>query len=199
MALIRLTLAQKAPAAQLLARAFQDDPLMRFAMPDDAKRAPRLLWLVDTFVHYCVLYGEAYATPQLEGVACWLPPGQTALTFGRLWRTGMLALGRKLGVAATGRFLATTRYTEKVHKAVMPAPHWYLWVISVDPACQGRGLGGSLLQPVLERATSSGVPCYLETHSPKNVAFYKKHGFDVAHQGVIPNRGLSVWAMVKQP
>jgi ribosomal protein S18 acetylase RimI-like enzyme len=197
--LVRVTPFQKQPAAQLLARAFQDDPFMKFVVPEDAKRPGFLVWLLGAVVHYCALYGEVYATPDWGGVACWLPPGRTTLTVGRILQTGMWALRLKLEFAAARRFLANMLYTDKVHKEVMPAGHWYLWVLGVEPSRQGQGIGGKLIAPILEGARSSKVACYLETHNPKNLAFYGKYGFEVAREGKIPNRGLPVWALVKKP
>ena len=42
-------------------------------------------------------------------------------------------------------------------------PHWYLALLGVDPALQGRGFGPHLMQPVLDRCDSDRLPAYLET------------------------------------
>ncbi len=197
--LIRVTLDQKHMAAQILARAFCEDPLMKFVVPDERKRADLLPWLFGTVVHYCFLYGEIAATPNLEGVICWLPPGQANLTLQGIFRSGMFALRFHLGFAEIRRFLANERYTGTIHKQIVPEKHWYLWAVGVDPAYQGRGIGGMLLAQGLERASADGVPCYLETHNPKNLAFYKKFGFEIGAAGTLPKHGLRVWAMVRKP
>ncbi len=190
---------QKMAAARTLALAFTHDPLMQFAIPDAAARPGILAWLFGTVVHYCILYGTVYATPALDGVACWLPPGKTTLTPVGIARAGMMAMGFKLGRSAAWRFLANLRYTDHLHGQLIPAPHWYLWAIGVDPACQGQGIGKKLVAHGLENPDKEAMPCYLETHNPKNVAFYRKFGFKVASDGVIPKRDLRVWAMVRQP
>ncbi len=197
--LIRIASDQKQPAAQLLARAFQNDPMMKFVVPDDGRRAHFVTWLMKTMVGYCIFYGEAYATPGLDGVVCWLPPGQTTLTLWRMLRTGFLALRFHLRFAEARRFLANLQYIEKLHHQAAPEAHWYLWAIGVEPACQGRGIGGRLLESVLEKASQSELCCYLETHNSKNPAFYKKYGFEVVSDAVIPKRDLRVWAMVRKP
>jgi ribosomal protein S18 acetylase RimI-like enzyme len=81
----------------------------------------------------------------------------------------------------------------------MLRPHWYLWALGVDPPYQGQGVGGQLLQPVLAEADAAGLPCYLETETERNVAFYRKHGFDVATAGPDPRQGVMVWTMVREP
>ncbi len=172
---------------------------MKFAVPDDARRARFVTWLMRAMVSYSVFYGEAYATPGLDGVACWLPPGQTTLTVGRMLRAGFLTLKLHLSVAEIRRFGLNLRYTEKIHHQAAPEAHWYLWAIGVEPTCQGRGIGGRLLESVLEKASQSGLCCYLETHNSKNPSFYKKYGFEVVSDAVIPKRDLRVWAMVRKP
>ncbi len=68
--LIRLTEAQSKPASIILARAFQNDPLMVCYFPDESERKVKLPYLMDILVHYGIKHGEVYATSQnLEGVA----------------------------------------------------------------------------------------------------------------------------------
>jgi GNAT superfamily N-acetyltransferase len=64
---------------------------------------------------------------------------------------------------------------------------------------QGRGLGSTLLQPVLARADADRLPCYLETGVARNVTFYERHGFQVVAAGALPRGGPPLWAMVRAP
>ena len=68
----------------------------------------------------------------------------------------------------------------------VPGSHWYLWALGAEPGCQGRGIGGRLLQLVLAQADSDGLPCYLETHAERNLAFYQKWGFEVLNDDLMP-------------
>ncbi len=67
--------------------------------------------------------------------------------------------------------------------------------LGVEPEQQGRGLGSAMLAPLLARSRSQGLPCYLETFNPLNPPFYERHGFRVAHEGVVPGTALTLWAM----
>ena len=58
-------------------------------------------------------------------------------------------------------------------------PHWYLPMIGVDPARQGRGLGSALLKHALALCDAERAPAYLESSNPKNVPLYERHGFEV--------------------
>jgi ribosomal protein S18 acetylase RimI-like enzyme len=56
-------------------------------------------------------------------------------------------------------------------------PHWYLPFIGVQPAWQGRGLGGLLLQYALSVCDAASMPAYLESTNPRNRSLYQRHGF----------------------
>jgi ribosomal protein S18 acetylase RimI-like enzyme len=57
-------------------------------------------------------------------------------------------------------------------------PHWYLPLIGVDPACQGRGCGAALMRHALSRCDRDGAPAYLESTNPRNRPLYERHGFE---------------------
>ncbi|MBO0795803.1 MAG: GNAT family N-acetyltransferase, partial [Ktedonobacteraceae bacterium] len=149
-------------------------------------------------LRYAQLYGAVYTTPDVAGASCWLLPAHT-LTFGSLLRSGALALPFQIGLAAIRRLQSAETYNEAMHQRVIGQPHNYLWLLGVDPASQGRGNGGKLIQVGLERADAAGLPCYLETSNPKNVTLYQKYGFEVAEEGVLPGQGPHVWAMKRMP
>lgn len=194
---VRLDPSQRVQAAKVLARAFHDDPLYRLVLPEEEQRARRASWLFERVVRYALLYGQVYTTPALEGVACWLPPGQTRLTVGRMVRSGLYSAPLKMGLAACRQFDTYSSYTDRLHQRHAPESHWYLWVLGVDPPSQGQGLGGRLIQPVLTRASADGTACYLETGTAENVRFYEKHGFKIVGEGRVPGLGWQVWAMLR--
>ena len=49
----------------------------------------------------------------------------------------------------------------------------------VARGAQRQGVGGRLLEPVLEIADRDQVDCYLETVEPRNAEYYARHGFVV--------------------
>ena len=57
--------------------------------------------------------------------------------------------------------------------------NWYLPLIAVDPAHQGRGHGDALMTHGLQRCDRDHVPVYLEFTNPRNVPLYQRHGFEV--------------------
>jgi ribosomal protein S18 acetylase RimI-like enzyme len=196
---VRLEVSKRRAAAGVLARAFQEDPVFRAVLPDAERRRRTLSWLHDKLVRYCLLYGTAYTLPSLSGVACWLPPGRTELSIGRLARAGLLAMPLRMGPSAFGRFSAYENVASGLRRRNTPDRYWYLWCLGVDPPHQGQGIGGRLIRPVLEQADASRTACYLETEKERNVAFYAKRGFRVATEGRVPRLGLTTWSMIREP
>jgi ribosomal protein S18 acetylase RimI-like enzyme len=107
--------------------------------------------------------------------------------------------GRIIGDEALGKFAGVMDFLEPFHKRDAPEDHWYLAVIGVDSEHQGRGLGCAMMEPVLQRADREGTVCYLETAQPKNIAFYKRRGFDVTIDTIDPTSGLRLWTLRREP
>jgi ribosomal protein S18 acetylase RimI-like enzyme len=198
--LICLVKSQKVQVAHVFARAFLVNPAYTALFPDRAGRERALQRLFGAVVGYSLVYGLTHTTPAVEGAACWLSPGNTEVTLWRSLRTG-LGLQRavvRFNSQARRKFLAALAYLDEIHKRKAPGPHWYLWVLGVAPHCQGQGIGSRLIQPVLTQADQDGVPCYLETHTERNVVFYQRRGFQVVSDGIVPDQGVRVWTMLRK-
>jgi GNAT superfamily N-acetyltransferase len=188
-----------APAIAVLERAFQDYPLMEFAVPEPGQRAAAVRSLYGGILRYCYRFAEAYTTPAIEGAAGWLPPGQRLPGFFRMVRSGMLGVPWHFGWSGFGRLHALDSVAQRLRQAIAPMPHWYLWAIGVDPGHQGKGVGARLLAPILTRADEAGLPCYLETHKEKNLHFYQSHGFRVESFADGPGTPIRAWGMLRPP
>jgi len=196
---IALPPSQLKQASAVLCRAFYDDPLVQYTVPDKARRTRLLPSFYSIVVRYALRYGEVYTTPAVEGVACWLSPGNTTLSQWRMLRVALHNVSLLFNLSDQRRNNIVARYTDSVHEHAVSGPHWYLWGLGVDPSRQHQGIGGQLIQPNLARADRDGLPCYLETTNEINLPFYEKHGFKVVSDGVVPECGLRVWGMVARP
>lgn len=197
---VRLHESQIATVGEVLGRAFFDDPMFVYIVPDDAQRERALPVVFTTATRYGHLFGEVYTTAgTAEAGAVWVPPDSGAMTPERMATAGMPAVAGELGEAAMGRFTAVMSHFGALHQRDMPEPHWYLMILGVDPPRQGQGIGGQLIQPVLARADVVGRACYLETTKARNVPFYQKHGFEVLGEDDIPGGGLHFWTMRRLP
>ncbi|HXU73931.1 MAG TPA: GNAT family N-acetyltransferase [Polyangia bacterium] len=160
----------------VLAAAFQDDPMWRWALGRDAtdERRARL----DRF--FGALVRKVYAGKELvftagdfAGSAVWTPPGAWKFSLADEARVAPAVLGA-FGAAGTVRLLQLLAGVERVH---LREPHYYLFAIGADPAHQGRGVGAALLAPMLARCDAERMPAYLESSNPANLTFYRRHGF----------------------
>jgi ribosomal protein S18 acetylase RimI-like enzyme len=187
-------------AAEVLARAFHADPPVVHFIPDPVRRAAVMPEFFERFVRHGQLFGEVHGpAARLEAIAIWLPPGRTDVTPERARRSGLDTLVDVFDGESFARLSAFLAQTADLHQRAMPGPHWYLAFIGVDPAAQGRGLGGALIAPGLARARREGTACYLETFQARTVPFYLRHGFTIVAEGRLPGSDLAFWTMRRDP
>lgn len=181
--------------ASMLGRAFLDDPVQLYLFPDESTRLKKVERLFGSFLrgHY-LKHGATSATKNHEGVALWAPPGHSIFTPGEIVSQAVPML-RSFGLGVQ-RALKVLDAIEKHHPK---EPHWYLGVLGTDPIHQGKGIGASVLQPVLERCDHEGIPAYLESSKDRNVPYYERFGFKVTKEIALPRGGPLVWAMWRDP
>ncbi len=188
-------------AAEVLTRAFQDDPLLGHGFSDQSemkRKAPSPL--IEYMLSYCVRYGEVHASSaNLEGVAGWLTSDSYPMTPWKVIRSVPLSVILSLGRGGvTGRMRKVGAYLDATHAHLAPFRHWFLQIVGVDPRFQGKGYAGRLLRPMLSRIDVEGLPCYVETLDEKNVRLYEHLGFELLEKSEIPETGLSIWTMLRQ-
>jgi ribosomal protein S18 acetylase RimI-like enzyme len=195
--LVRLERSQIKPAGAMLARAFYDDPFSVYLIPDGSRRGKLLPYIFEFSTRFGVLYGEVYTTsPNLEGVAVWLPSEKADMTLWRVMRNGGLSLLPKLGWDLIQRLPALNSISS-LRKRHAPFRHWYLLLLGVDPLFQGKGYAGNLLRAMLARLDEEHLPCYLETQNGKNVSIYQHYGFKVVAEVLVPGTEIALWAMLR--
>lgn len=154
-----------------LTLAFSADPVTRWTWAD-----PRVY--LTTFPHFARAFGgrafargSAHYVQDHVGAALWLPPGEHAdeEVMGKLMEQTVPGAVQK---DAVGLLEQMGRFHPK-------EPHWYLPLIGIDPACQGKGYGGALLHYAVGICDREGSLAYLESTNPRNVPLYERHGFEV--------------------
>lgn len=193
--------AQTDACARALNRAFHTDPMYTYIALDDEKRARQLHPFFRAVVRIGQWQGQVYTTANADGTAVWLSPGKSDIAPPNILRSGMARAMFGFGRGGIRRFFDCINTFEESHKLVMDGEpsHWYLLALGVDPAQQGRGLGGRLIEPVLAKADAAGLTCYLETLKRSNLAFYEKHGFQIVHNGRVRGGDMPFWAMRRAP
>jgi ribosomal protein S18 acetylase RimI-like enzyme len=184
-------------AARTLTASFWNDPLVTHVIaPDEKKREAVCRWFFSVGLRYGLRWGDVRANDELSAVAVWLPPDKTTVSALRMLRVGFGALPFRAGLGGARRMMTAISISDRFHHKVN-GPHWYLWMLGTAPEAQGTGQGGGLLRYGTSQADAAGIPCYLETGTESNVAFYSRRGFAVIDQADI--LGFTVYAMVRPP
>ncbi len=171
------------PISTTLARAFQDDPVMSWLLPDPGQRAARLpaFW-VHALGGLHGKHGSFFTTSTFAGAAVWDPPGRWKVSISQMIRFAPAFV--RIFRSNCLRGLALLNAVERHHPREQ---HYYLVAIGTDPVHQGRGVGAALLAPVLTRCDAERMPAYLESSNERNVPFYQRSGFRVMHEVRVPD------------
>lgn len=171
-------------------RAFADDPVMRWFFPDDDDYESLMPLVGASMVRRWLATDTLWCTDDGVAMAGWSPPGRPQVDVAQPaidhpdWRLARFGAIRSTLAAHTP-----------------PEQHWYLNLLATHPDWQRQGLGGALIGVVFEQADTAGLPCYLETETTENVAYYRHHGFDVRSEwDLVANDGAPgphMWGMYR--
>lgn len=181
-----------------LTDAFMGDPLYEALAPSPQARERWLRWVMGMFLRVSHRFGGALCLSRAPdaGAICVIPPepGQPSLL-------DYLRAAPGLPPGGSGALTFLRRgalAADVLRRAHVGGAHYYLLAIGVVPAEQGRGVGGALARAALQLAEARGMPCYLETASPRNVAYWEHLGFAV--QRALRPPGLPpLWTMLRPP
>lgn len=187
--------AMAADLARTLARAFYEDPLFAWLLPDASRRVAIARRGFELYLRRVWLrHEETYTVETSAGVCVWEPPGTWKLTVSE--QLSLLPAMLRVFGHNLPRLLGTLNAVERNHPV---EPHFYLAFVGVDPESQGRGIGSILMHPIVQRCDAEGVPAYLEASAPRNRELYERHGFEVTEE-IRPGRGgPPMWRMWRDP
>ena len=177
-----------------LGRAFYDDPIMKWMLPDDAGRAKALpsMWAAMARHHYLAGGGAEVATNG-SGVAAatlWDPPGRWKQT-----RREELRMTPAFLLAFRSRMVGAQKIADIMKEKHPEEPHWYLLAIGSDPTVRGAGFGQALMRSRLDRCDAEHAPAYLESTKQQTVPYYMRFGFEVIEEMKLPGGCPSMWPM----
>lgn len=181
----------------LLADAFQNDPLNTYVVPDPVKRRQKATWFYTQMVHFVEKRGRIDQIPG-QGAALWLEPGKSNFTWRDLLTMGALQWPFRLGIGTMARLIRANTGLGPMPTETHAANYWYLFMLAVDEAARGQGVVRKLLQPVLDESDRTGIPIRLETNSARNVPIYEHFGFHVVNYSD-QLEGLAQWNLIRTP
>jgi ribosomal protein S18 acetylase RimI-like enzyme len=179
--------------ADMLARAFHEDPIVDWVFQDESARPKYARRFFAGRARVLIGQREIYTVDGVAAAAMWARPDE--------WRDPPLRALKELAILVPGVGRRAARVIQglvQVEARHPKPPHWYLAVLGTDPSRQGEGLATRLLSGVLEDCDRDEVPAYLETGTERNVAFYNRHGFKVTEELRLP-KGPPIWLMWRDP
>ncbi|HLK26441.1 MAG TPA: GNAT family N-acetyltransferase [Caulobacteraceae bacterium] len=182
-----------------LADAFASDPLFDwFCRPDSRRDAARLAFFRHLLRELIAPGGGEMLRPASGGAAAvWMGSHELGPNTPMQELRALPMLIRLTGSWARFMRMAHLRgVMDRAHP--MQRPHAYLWFLGVTPAAQGHGIGSRLLKARLNGLDAAGTPAFLETATERNVAFYRRHGFEVIKQYRADPDAPCVWAMWRE-
>jgi len=195
-----LTITDIEPAAQVIAQAFMNDPLISFILPIKSTRYKTLLKFFRVYGEINIKNDRGFGMGEpLQGIAYWQSPKQNSLSI------SVKALGKFLPLLFTLypigyiRAKEIIRQTESLHKKYASEPHFYLDNLAVAPSSQGKGLSSKLIRPFLQMADEQKVITYTDTVTESNVPYYEHFGFECVEASPINNTGITVYALRRTP
>jgi ribosomal protein S18 acetylase RimI-like enzyme len=179
---------------ETLASAFRDDPVTCW-MFDDPEQRPEQLRIWKRFcLEMGLTRGHVYSTGGNRAASIWAPP-DTSL-FDELWGPRMAKLmTEQLGDRAG----AVMQAMAGVLQHSPSEPHFYLFILGTHAGTQGQGLGSQVLKPVLDVCDAQGLPARLESSNPRNLPFYRRHGFEVVGEIELEAGGPVIRPMHRTP
>lgn len=189
----RVSAAGARQLSDVLARAFEDDPVFGWVIPDATRRRARLPGLFSLFAEAYLPRGETYMATDAAGAAVGLPAGSELMD-----ADSAEAFGERLAEVLGDDASRATEVNAALQEHHPVQPSFYLFLLGVVPERRNQGLGGRMLASVLRGCDAAGVPAYLEATGPGNRRLYARHGFETVGEITVPH-GPTLWPMWREP
>jgi len=186
---------------KVLGRAYDQEPFLDWLAVQDQKRTQRIERFFEISLRdypSTMKYDHVFTTEQLNACAIWYPPEPRDSWKAPLLRS-LILMPKFISIHGIRKLPSVWRGLEIANKHHLKEPHYYLFVVGVDPVYQGKGIGSLLIRHGLQRCNERGMPAYLETAEEELVGYYEKHAFKVTQEFLIPRAGPTVWCMIYEP
>jgi GNAT superfamily N-acetyltransferase len=179
--------------ASVFARAFVDDPMMRWSLLGEREPQELLNLCFTYFLEIALDLELVWEAEDGNAAAVWIPPGS-----GDRWEEHPWSQPRILELSDDGGRRYDT-FWDWVDSRIPEEPLWLLDSIAVDPQIQGKGYGRALIELGQSMAATTNCGAILSTGTEQNVLIYKKCGFRIVDHFDAPNGGPHIWFMRWDP
>ena len=190
------------PFAEALYDALAEDAFyqtMEKSIADPAKQRELMLCYLDYSMVESEQYGELYIPQEHQyGTSIWSKPISPELQAQKSSEKKAF-LENVMGEQSLQTYNSIVSHMSEMTDTVIKEDYWYLSIVGVLPAHQGKGLGPGLLKEVLEETDRLGVVTYLETYVPRNKSFYRRQGYQEVAIFLEPTTNAEYAVMVREP
>ena len=162
--------------AQILTQGFIDDPSFSFVFGENANKFQVLNAFFELLVTDAMERGKIIIASEEQGACIWYPAEVEIFNaqFEQILAEIISTISHFCGYESGKRF---EELIQKVGASEPEAPHCEVFFIGLKPEARGKGVGESLLKPVLNYADTTKFPCYLVSSNSRNISFYERYGF----------------------
>ncbi|KAI0479349.1 hypothetical protein GGR56DRAFT_373900 [Xylariaceae sp. FL0804] len=208
------------PVVQVLAPAFQDDPVYAWLLldvPGPERPSARAKLLRAFFTQGSLNDGAFIEVGDFGCCGLLMPPGSSVENTWTLLRAGLFSALWNVGLGPFKRGLleyapATEPSIKKTFTKEEQKRHWYVFIMGTAVDRRRQGLAGWLIAHMQARARGDGRPLWLEATTQYSRDLYAKHGFttvdevllgkgkvDAAGLAKKGGEGFKIWSMYWRP
>jgi GNAT superfamily N-acetyltransferase len=181
--------------ASAMANAFGEDPVFCW-MSGQADNEKRMgpFWRAFIKLELARSEHEVFVTEDGTSAAVW-----KGIDKWKVPQLEMLRAAPAMIASLRTRLIAGLKMITAMEKVHPTEPHYYLEMLGTRRDRQGKGGGSAVIQAMLDRCDTEGVPAYLESSNPRNIPFYVRHGFVETRVIDGPRGAPVVTAMWREP
>ncbi|GAA1736274.1 GNAT family N-acetyltransferase [Luedemannella helvata] len=175
----RATRADRDRVVATVVAAFATDPAFRFFFPAD-----------ETYADQATVFARYLFDKRVDLGTVWIVDGGASVAMWQASTAETPGLSLDLPDDALARIEAAD---VEVHALLPGTPYFYLGILATHPHAAGRRWGRAVMAAGLAAAADLGLPAYLETTTPANVALYERAGWRVT--GTAQAGPLPLWVL----
>ncbi len=179
---------ETAAAAQVLAEAYAEDPVLRWALPKAATRSSDAAALFTFLLRMRPCGRKVFMTSDGSAAA-------VMTAFSLLDRGNSKDEHRRPSLISTSPMADYFRWIESFRPK---GDHHYLEFIGCLPAQRLKGTGSFLLGNLLAEPAGAGIPVWCWSSNPRNLTFYRRLGFEIGNE-LRRDAGTPVVTLLSRP
>lgn len=176
---------------EILCQSFKENKSVNFVVKQDQRKEKRLRTLMAYSYYQGSRNGKVYLNEDKTACAIILHSKKKKTSLQDIYWDLKLVI-KCIGITRVLKVLKREALIKQNHPTFAFV---HLWYIGVLPSQQGKGIGGKLMDELLNEAGKNSLPIYLETSTERNFKFYESLGFSL--KNVVTDLGYKLHIYLK--